>query len=108
MYDITNYAELRGCLFIYLFYFKQYLARGALPRPDEKEKNNNTRQIKIKNGATKYNKRTGGSIRLGSKVLIQTKRKLIIRLTPQGQRKHVPDLGSAEPEGALVPMARVI
>ena len=26
----------------------------------------------------------------------------------QGQRKSVPDLGSAEPEGALVPMARVI
>ena len=61
------------------------------------------KSVKIKNGTTKYNKSKGGSVRLGSKVPFQAKRKLIdIMLPPQVQRKRVPDLGSTEPEGALV------
>ena len=57
----------------------------------------------MKNGTTKYNKSNGGSIRLGSKVPFQAKRKLInIMLAPQGQRKRVPGLRFAEPEGAPV------
>ena len=48
-------------------------------------------------------KSEGDSVRLGSKVPFQAKRKRTdIMLPPHVQRKRVPDLGSAEPEGALV------
>ena len=50
-----------------------------------------------------YNKSKGGSVRLRAKIPFKAKRKLInIMLPPQVQRERVPDLGSAEPEGALV------
>ena len=58
--------------------------------------------IRIKNGRTKYNISKGGSVRLRSKVPFSAKRKLFnIILAPQVERTCVPDLGSAEPEGAL-------
>ena len=44
-----------------------------------------------------------GSFRLRSKVPFSAKGKLFnITLAPQAERTRVPDLGSAEPEGALV------
>ena len=52
---------------------------------------------------TQDNKSKGGSFRLGFKAPFQEKRKLTnIMLAPQGQRKRVPGLGFAEPEGAPV------
>ena len=74
-----------------------------------KKKKKHTRQIKIKNGTTKYNKtkaQLGLDVKcllLGCKVPLQAKRNVInIMLAPQVQRKRIPDLGSAELEGALV------
>ena len=75
-----------------------------------KKKKQHTKQINIKNGTTEYNKSKGGSVRPGSKLPFQAERKLVnIMLAPQVQRKRVLELGSAEPEGALVlscPIAR--
>ena len=68
-----------------------------------KKKKQHTKQINIKNGTTEYNKSKGGSVRPGSKLPFQAERKLFnIMLAPQVQRKRVLELGSAEPEGALV------
>ena len=68
-----------------------------------KKKKQHTKQINIKNGTTEYNKSKGGSVRPGSKLPFQAERKLVnIMLAPQVQRKRVLELGSAEPEGALV------
>ena len=72
---------------------------GAL----KKKEKQHTKQIKIKNGTTEYNKSKGGSVRPGSKLPFQAERKLVnIMLAPQVQRKRVLELGSAEPEVALV------
>ena len=66
------------------------------------KKKTNTRQIRIKNGRTKYNISKGGSVRLRSKVPFSAKRKRFnIMLASQVERTCVPDLGSAETEGAL-------
>lgn len=46
--------------------------------PLMKKKKQHTRQIKIKNGTTKYNKTNGGSVRLGSKVPFRPNEKLLI------------------------------
>ena len=68
-----------------------------------KQKKQHTKQINIKNGTTEYNKSKGGSVRPGSKLPFQAERKLVnIMLARQVQRKRVLELGSTEPEGALV------
>ena len=57
-----------------------------------KKKKQHTKQIKIKNGTTKYIKSKSGSVRPGWLINIM--------LAPQVQRKRVLVLGSAEPERA--------
>ena len=76
-----------------LFYFEQYLVRGAqlseagLNRALVKTKTTQKIMTDLKkNGTTKYSENIGGSIWLGSKVPFKAKPKLIsIMLAPQGQ-----------------------
>ena len=92
---------------LFLFDFKRCLVRGqgggqfseaGLNGALMKKKRQRQKMVQLS-----ITKSSGGSIWLRYKVPFKTRRKLSnIMLAPQVQRKRVPDLGSAEPERALV------
>ena len=69
---MSNQVFWRSMLLLSHVFFKHYSGVPSSARLVYmglmKKKKQHTRQIKMKNGTTKYNKSNGGSIRLGSKV----------------------------------------